>query len=64
MASPLPFPKDTFDLIVSDSTFEHVSEATRIAYELDRVVNCGHLLRLLVLWPEVTNSSDEISAYH
>jgi SAM-dependent methyltransferase len=40
-ASPLPFPKDTFDLIVSDSTFEHVSDATRIAYELDRVLKVG-----------------------
>lgn len=37
-ASPLPFPNDTFDLIVSDSTFEHVSDATRIACELDRVL--------------------------
>jgi len=41
VASPLPFPKDTFDLIVSDSTFEHVSDATRIAYELDRVLKVG-----------------------
>ena len=37
-ASPLLFPpKDTFDLIVSDSTFKAVSDATRIAYELDRL---------------------------
>jgi hypothetical protein len=33
---PLPFLKDTFDFIVPDSTFEAVSDATRIAYELDR----------------------------
>ena len=39
--SPLPFPNDTFDLIVSDSTFEHVSDATRIARELDRVLKVG-----------------------
>ncbi len=36
--SPLPFSNDTFDLIVSDSTFEHVSDAERIAGELDRVL--------------------------
>jgi len=29
--SPLPSPNDTFDLIVSDSTCEHVSDATRLA---------------------------------
>lgn len=40
-ASPLPFPSDTFDLIVSDSTFEHVLDATRTAYELDRVLKVG-----------------------
>jgi SAM-dependent methyltransferase len=39
--SPLPFAKDTFDLIVSDSTFEHVSDAAQIAYELDRVLKVG-----------------------
>ena len=39
--SPLPSPNDTFDLIVSDSTFEHVSDATRIACELDRVLKVG-----------------------
>jgi SAM-dependent methyltransferase len=38
---PLPFPDDAFDLIVSDSTFEHVSDATRIACELDRVLKVG-----------------------
>jgi SAM-dependent methyltransferase len=41
VASPLPFAKDSFDLIVSDSTFEHVSDAARIAYELDRVLKVG-----------------------
>src|SRR5437899_10948237 len=40
-ASPLPFPNDTFDLIVSDSTFEHVSDAKRVASELDRVLKVG-----------------------
>jgi len=40
-ALPLPFSEDTFDLIVSDSTFEHVSDATRIADELDRVLKVG-----------------------
>ena len=40
-ASPLPFPNDTFDLIVSDSTFEHVSDAKRVASELDRVLMVG-----------------------
>lgn len=39
--SPLPFPNDTFDLIVSDSTFEHVPAAARIAFELDRVLKVG-----------------------
>lgn len=39
--SPLPFANDTFDLIVSDSTFEHVSDAPRIARELDRVLKGG-----------------------
>jgi SAM-dependent methyltransferase len=39
--SPLPFANDTFDLIVSDSTFEHVSDAARIAHELDRVLKVG-----------------------
>src|ERR1700684_795913 len=39
--SPLLFANHTFDLIVSDSTFEHVSDAARIAYELDRVLKVG-----------------------
>ena len=39
--SRLPFPNETFDLVVSDSTFEHVSDATRIASELDRVIKVG-----------------------
>jgi SAM-dependent methyltransferase len=38
---PLPFPKDSFDLIVSDSTFEHVFDATQVAHELDRVLKVG-----------------------
>jgi SAM-dependent methyltransferase len=40
-ASPLPFPNDTFDVIVSDSTFEHVSDAKWVARELDRVLKVG-----------------------
>jgi SAM-dependent methyltransferase len=40
-ALPLPFSNETFDLIVSDSTFEHVADATRIASELDRVLKVG-----------------------
>jgi SAM-dependent methyltransferase len=39
--SRLPFPNETFDLIVSDSTFEHLADATRIACELDRVLKAG-----------------------
>jgi SAM-dependent methyltransferase len=39
--SRLPFPNEAFDLVVSDSTFEHVSDGTRIAGELDRVLKVG-----------------------
>ena len=39
--SRLPFPNETFDLVVSDSTFEHVLDAARIAGELDRVIKVG-----------------------
>jgi SAM-dependent methyltransferase len=41
IASPLPFPDSTFDLIVSDSTFEHVQDESRIAGELDRILKVG-----------------------
>ena len=41
IASPLPFPDSTFDLIVSDSTFEHVEDESRIAAELDRILKVG-----------------------
>ena len=41
IASPLPFPDSTFDLIVSDSTFEHVEDESRIAAELDRTLKVG-----------------------
>jgi SAM-dependent methyltransferase len=41
ITSPLPFADRTFDLVVSDSTFEHVSDASRIAGELDRVLKIG-----------------------
>ena len=40
-AAPLPFPNETFDLVVSDSTFEHVSDAEQVASELDRVLKPG-----------------------
>jgi 2-polyprenyl-3-methyl-5-hydroxy-6-metoxy-1,4-benzoquinol methylase len=36
-----PFPNETFDLVVSDSTFEHVSDAEQVASELDRVLKPG-----------------------
>jgi SAM-dependent methyltransferase len=39
--APLPFPDETFDLVVSDSTFEHVSDAAQVASELDRVLKPG-----------------------
>src|SRR5579864_7169464 len=38
IASPLPFPDSTFDLIVSDSTFEHVEDESWVAAELDRTL--------------------------
>jgi SAM-dependent methyltransferase len=41
IASPLPFPDSTFDLILSDSTFEHVEDESRIAAELDRTLKVG-----------------------
>lgn len=41
IASPLPFPNSTFDLILSDSTFEHVEDESRIAAELDRTLKAG-----------------------
>jgi SAM-dependent methyltransferase len=34
----LPFPDRTFNLVVSDSTFEHVSDPAGIAHELDRIL--------------------------
>ncbi len=40
-AHPLPFADATFDLIVSDSTFEHVADAAGVACELDRVLKPG-----------------------
>jgi SAM-dependent methyltransferase len=41
VASSLPFPDNTFDLILSDSTFEHVWDETRVAAELARVLKVG-----------------------
>jgi len=41
IAFPLPFPDSTFDLILSDSTFEHVEDELRIAAELDRSLKTG-----------------------
>ena len=40
-SAPLPFETDAFDLIVSDSTFEHVENAGHVAGELDRVLRSG-----------------------
>jgi len=37
----LPFKNVSFDLIVSDSTFEHILDATLAASELDRVLKPG-----------------------
>jgi SAM-dependent methyltransferase len=39
--SPLPFPDCTFDLILSDSTFEHIDDELRIAAQLDRILKVG-----------------------
>ena len=39
--APLPFADQTFDVIVSDSTFEHIADAGRTAAELDRVLKVG-----------------------
>jgi SAM-dependent methyltransferase len=41
VASPLPFQNGTFDLILSDSTFEHVEDESWIAAELDRTLKAG-----------------------
>ena len=38
---PLPFADATFDMIVSDFAFEHVTEPARVARELDRVLKPG-----------------------
>src|SRR5437868_852184 len=38
---PFPFPDEHFDLIVSDSTFEHIAEPTRTVFELGRVLKTG-----------------------
>ena len=39
--SKLPFPDETFDLIVSDSTFEHIADPARTVSELGRVLKAG-----------------------
>jgi len=41
IGSPLPFPDGTFDLIISDSTFEHIMDEVPIATELDRILKLG-----------------------
>ena len=41
LGSSLPFPDCSFDLILSDSTFEHIADASRIAAELDRILKVG-----------------------
>ena len=38
---PLPFKDQEFDLIVSDYTFEHVSNSDEVASELDRILKPG-----------------------
>ncbi|MDP9159516.1 MAG: class I SAM-dependent methyltransferase, partial [Acidobacteriota bacterium] len=40
-SSPLPFPDAMFNIIVTDSTLEHVRDPKRIACELDRVLKVG-----------------------
>lgn len=37
----LPFPDQTFDLIVSDHVFEHIDDPSQVASELDRVLKPG-----------------------
>jgi SAM-dependent methyltransferase len=37
----LPFGEEAFDIIVSDSTFEHIRDSTRVASELGRVLKSG-----------------------
>ena len=39
--APLPFPDMTFDVIVSDCVFEHISDPVRVSGELDRVLKPG-----------------------
>lgn len=39
--TPLPFINESFDIIVSDSTFEHISEPASVVSELDRVLRPG-----------------------
>ena len=41
MDLPLPFQDGIFDLILSDSTFEHIRDESRIAAELDRILKIG-----------------------
>jgi SAM-dependent methyltransferase len=41
MDAPLPFRDGTFDLILSDSTFEHIQDGSRMAAELGRVLKVG-----------------------
>jgi SAM-dependent methyltransferase len=39
--SPLPFPDNTFDQVVSDHVFEHLDDPAAVAAELDRVLRPG-----------------------
>ncbi|ABA57995.1 hypothetical protein Noc_1510 [Nitrosococcus oceani ATCC 19707] len=41
MGAPLPFNDHSFDLIVSDHTFEHLSDPASVAAEFDRVLKPG-----------------------
>lgn len=40
----LPFPSESFDVIVSDNTFEHISEPARVARELLRILRPGGVI--------------------
>lgn len=41
IGEPLPFADNTFDMIVSDYTFEHIADANAVAQELTRILKPG-----------------------
>lgn len=41
---PLPFADETFDLIVSDNTFEHIARPGTVAHELLRILRPGGII--------------------